>query len=36
MSLTMTIPEINTGIPADERMEIAGALSRLLADTYTV
>lgn len=34
---TMTMmPEIDTGISAEDRQEIADALSRLLADTYTV
>ncbi|HEX7829583.1 MAG TPA: Dps family protein [Thermoanaerobaculia bacterium] len=30
------MPEIHTGISAEDRQEIADALSRLLADTYTV
>jgi starvation-inducible DNA-binding protein len=33
---TTTAPEINIGIGADERKEIADGLSRLLADTYTL
>jgi starvation-inducible DNA-binding protein len=36
MTSTLTLPEINIGISAGDRTEIAGALSRLLADTYTL
>lgn len=34
--MSTRIPEINIGISADDRTEIANALSRLLADTYTL
>jgi starvation-inducible DNA-binding protein len=32
----MSIPDINIGIDSDDRQKIAGGLSRLLADTYTL
>lgn len=34
--MSTLISEINIGISADDRTEIANALSRLLADTYTL
>lgn len=32
----MSTPDINIGIDSDDRQKIAGGLSRLLADTYTL
>jgi starvation-inducible DNA-binding protein len=34
--MTTMTREINIGIPAEDRTEIAGSLARLLADTYTL
>ena len=34
--MATTAPDIEMGIPADERTAVAGGLSRLLADTYTL